>query len=156
MKRLRRALLVLAALFGCAQFIRPTRIAEPVDPARDLIALTSPSAEVEQLLRTACYDCHSGQPHYPWYAALTPVNWWLQHHIDEGREHFDASSWGSYAADDRAHVADEAIEMIKKEEMPLTEYTWTHGDARLSMDQRVALTGYFSGLAGGGGSEPED
>ena len=62
----------------------------------------------------------------------------------------------SAPADDRAHVADEAIEMIKKEEMPLTEYTWTHGDARLSMDHRVALTGYFSGLAGGGGSPHED
>ena len=151
-----RFLLAFAALLLVAQFIRPARTAEPMDPARDLIALTSPSAEVEQLLRTACYDCHSGQPRYPWYAALTPVNWWLQHHIDEGREHFDASSWGSYPADDRAHVADEAIEMIKKEEMPLTEYTCTHGDARLSMDQRVALTGYFSGLAGGGGSEHED
>ncbi|HMQ77769.1 MAG TPA: heme-binding domain-containing protein [Flavobacteriales bacterium] len=151
-----RLLLALIALFGAAQFIRPARTAEPFDPSRDLIALTTPSAEVQQLLRTACTDCHSGQPRYPWYAAITPVNWWLQQHINEGREHFDASSWGSYPADDRAHVADEAIEMIKKEEMPLTEYTWTHGDARLSMAQREALTGYFGGLMGGTRTQDHD
>ena len=31
----------------------------------------------------ACYDCHSDRTDHPWYAYITPVNFWLQHHIDE-------------------------------------------------------------------------
>lgn len=147
----RRLLLAAIVLLGAAQFIRPERTAEPLDPASDLIALTTPSAEVEGLLRSACYDCHSGQPRYPWYAAITPVNWFLQRHIHEGRDQFDASSWGRYTPDDRAHVVDEAVEMIRKEKMPLRPYTWTHGDARLSPAQREALIGFFNGLVDQGG-----
>ena len=38
-----------------------------------------------QILKTSCYDCHSNFSIYPWYAKIQPVNWWLQHHIDEGK-----------------------------------------------------------------------
>jgi hypothetical protein len=32
--------------------------------------------------------------------------------------------------------------MVKEEEMPLPSYTWTHTDARLSNEERVAITGW--------------
>lgn len=140
---LKRILSALAILLIVGQFIRPARTAEPVDPTADLIAETKPPADVEHLLRVGCYDCHSGQPRYPWYTNISPVNWWLQHHIDEGREHFDVSRWGSVPSDKRAHWAEEAIEMVKEGEMPLDSYTWTHADARLTQDQRAALTAFF-------------
>ena len=143
---LRIAVLVLLGVVVIAQFVRPTRTAEPLDPAADLIAVTKPSAEVEHLLRMACYDCHSGQPRYPWYMNITPVNWWMQGHINESREHFDISAWGRVSAEKRAHWAEEAVEMIGEEEMPLPSYTWTHDDARLSDDQRLLMTNYFTGL----------
>nr|MBP6698044.1 heme-binding domain-containing protein [Flavobacteriales bacterium] len=94
----------------------------------------------------ACYDCHSGQPRYPWYMNITPLNWWMQGHINESREHFDVSAWGRVSGEKRAHWAEEAVEMIGEEEMPLPSYTWTHGDARLSDEQRLLLTNYFTGL----------
>lgn len=143
-----RKRLLLASLFllVAAQFIRPMRTEEPLDPAADLIAVTKPSTEVEQLLRVACYDCHSGQPRYPWYMNITPVNWWMQGHINESREHFDVSAWGTISDKRRAHWAEEAAEMVGEGEMPLPSYTWTHGDARLTEDQRSQLTNYFKGL----------
>ena len=73
-------------------------------PREELVAagaerpLADPPAEVERLLRVACYDCHSGQPRYPWYANITPVNWWLTSHIHEGREKFDATTWATVPA----------------------------------------------------------
>jgi hypothetical protein len=152
---IKRILYILIAVVIVAQFIRPGRTAEPVDPAGDLIAVTQPSAEVEQMLRTACYDCHSGQPRYPWYVNITPVNWWLQDHINEGREHFNASAWGTVAADKRAHWAEEAIEMIQAGEMPLDSYTWTHGDARLTDTQRQQLVAFFQPYNTGEGEKEE-
>jgi len=141
---MKKPLYILAALLVIAQFIRPERVAEPVDPAADLIALTQPSAEVEHLLRVACYDCHSGQPRYPWYAQFTPVNWWLDDHIQEGREHFDASSWGTVPGYQRDHQAKEVLEMMDTKEMPLESFTWTHADARLNDAQRKLLSDFFA------------
>ena len=140
---LKRILKILVLLLIVSQFIRPSRTAEPLDPATDLIAVTKPSAEVEHLMRVSCYDCHSGQPRYPWYMNITPVNWWLQGHINEAREHFDVSIWGSVSAGKRAHWAEEVIEMVKEGEMPLNSYTWTHADARLTTEQRQLLTAFF-------------
>ena len=56
---MKRLLLILLLLLGLAQFIRPDTSVPAHDPAQDLIALTKPSPAVEQLLRAACYDCHS-------------------------------------------------------------------------------------------------
>jgi len=142
----RKGLWIGVGLLLVAQFVRPGRTDEPFDPATDLIALTKPSAEVEHLLRVACYDCHSGQPRYPWYVNITPVNWWMQHHIDESREHFNVSEWGTISDKKRSHWAEEAVEMVGEGEMPLPSYTWTHGDARLTGNQRVLLTNYFKEL----------
>ena len=127
-----------------AQFIRPAHVAEPVDPGADLIAVARPDAEVEHLLRVACYDCHSGQPRYPWYSVITPVNWWLAQHIRDGRKHFDASSWGSVPGYQRDHQAKEVMEMMEKKEMPLDSYTWTHADARLTDAQRKLISDFFA------------
>jgi hypothetical protein len=143
---MKRYLLILSGLFLLAQAIRPTRTVEPIDPAADLIAVTHPSVEVEGILRTACYDCHSGQPRYPWYVNITPVNWWLQGHINEGREHFDVSAWGRITEKKRSHWAEEAMEMVQEGEMPLNSYTWTHADARLSEAQRAQLVAFFKPL----------
>ncbi len=152
---LKPILKTLVILLIVGQFIRPTRTAEPLDPTADLITVTKPSTEVEHLLRVGCYDCHSGQPRYPWYMNVTPVNWWLQGHINEAREHFDVSAWGTISDKKRAHWAEEAIEMVKEEEMPLNSYTLTHADARLTPEQRQQLTAFFQPFNTGEGDGPE-
>lgn len=153
---LKRILTILVVLLLAAQFVRPPRTAEPIDPGSDLIAVTKPSAGVEHLLRVSCYDCHSGQPRYPWYANITPVNWWLQYHINEGREHFDVSAWGSVSPKKRAHWAEEAMEMLQEHEMPLDSYTWTHADARLTEAQRKQLIDHFRPYNTGEGDQREE
>ena len=154
MKRKILGAVLLAVLL--IQLIRPDRTAEPVDPLNDLIAVTKPSADVETILRTACYDCHSGQPRYPWYTNVAPISWWLQHHINEGREHYDLSSWGKASVKKRDHKLEEAVEMVEGGEMPLPSYTWTHADARLSEAQRTTLVAYFSSLSSGTNADVPD
>lgn len=135
----------LAAL-ALAQFIRPSRVAVPLDPTTDLVTTTHPSAQVADLLHTACYDCHSGQPRYPWYASITPVNWWLNDHIQEGRREFDMGTWGARSAKWKDHKVTDALRELKKGDMPLGSYTWLHADARLDQAQRDTLITYFQGL----------
>ncbi|MBS1569043.1 MAG: heme-binding domain-containing protein [Bacteroidetes bacterium] len=139
----------IAGVIVLAQFIRPSKIAEPLDNAVDLIAVTKPSAEIADVLRTSCYDCHSGQPRYPWYASITPVNWWINQHIKEGREHFDATTWGTVENWSRDHQAKEGVEMMDQKEMPLKSYLWQHADAKLSDSQYQQLSDWFQGLRDG-------
>lgn len=148
---MKKLLSILIAAFLIAQFIRPSKIAEPVDPATDLIALTKPDAEVAQMLRTSCYDCHSAQPHYPWYFAITPVNWWLNKHIEDGRDDFDASTWASVKDYDRDHQAKEGMEMMEKKKMPIPDYFYLgrHADAKLTEAQYGKLHAYFESLRDG-------
>ncbi|MBK9177786.1 MAG: heme-binding domain-containing protein [Flavobacteriales bacterium] len=35
---------------------------------------------------------------YPWYAYVTPMNFWLQSHINEGREKMNFSRWNDPAS----------------------------------------------------------
>lgn len=143
---MKRIGLALLAFFALAQFIRPDTSAPTADPALDLIAITQPSAEVAALLRTACYDCHSNETKYPWYDRITPVNWWVQHHVNEGREEGNLSEWGALPERKRAHFVDEAAELIEEGEMPLPSYTRMHGEARLIADQRKLLSDFFQSL----------
>jgi hypothetical protein len=144
---IKRILLVLAALVILAQFIRPPRV-EPnsSDPSNDLITITGPPAAVEGILRSACYDCHSDQPRYPWYSNITPVNFWLQDHIDEAREELNFSQWGTYSAKRITRKIKEIDEEVSEGEMPLLSYTWLHAQARLTDVQRQELVAFFQAL----------
>jgi hypothetical protein len=74
------------------------------------------------------------------------VSWWLQDHIEEGRDELNLSLWADYSPDRADHKLEEAIELVDAEEMPLPSYTWTHSDARLNEQARVKLTDWFSSL----------
>ena len=146
---MKKFLLILLAIFIVAQFIRPAKAVPAADPSRDLIAMTQPSAEVQQLLRVACYDCHSDRTRFPWYYSIAPVNWWMQDHINDACRHFNASEWGEGPNWKRDHQASESAEMMEKKEMPIDSYKWMHADARLTDAQYTLLHQYFQSLEDG-------
>ena len=116
----------LVFFFLLIQSIRFDKTAEPLDPAKDFVALTSANAEVANTLKIACYDCHSNQPTYPWYSNIAPISWWMQNHIDEGSHHLNFSVWGTYSEKRKDHKLEECIEMVEEGEMPMNSYTWMH------------------------------
>ncbi len=110
----------------------------------DFITATNPPAEVANLVKSACYDCHSYQTKYPWYSNVAPASWWLADHIDDGRDELNFSTWTDYSPKKAAHKIKEAIELVGDEqEMPLPPYTWIHSEARLTDKQRKTLTDWF-------------
>lgn len=92
------------------------------------------SERTRELAKTACFDCHSNETEWPWYSNIAPVSWLVQHDVDEGREHLNFSEFNKEQDD-----ADEAAHEVEEGEMPLAVYTWTHGEARLSAEDRQAL-----------------
>lgn len=124
-----------------AQLFQPDRTMPPIDPANDLLVMTNAPTDIQQLVVGACYDCHSDKPVYPWYAYVTPVNFWLQAHINEGRETVNFSRWDQFAGMEEAGESGEAI---AEGEMPPANYTWMHGHAKLTDAQRQKLIAWFN------------
>ena len=87
---------------------------------------------VQGLLQRACYDCHSNNTKYPWYAEVQPVRWWLDSHIKDGKRHLNFSEFGSYTAKRANHKMKQTAEQVESGEMPLPSYTWMHPEARLT------------------------
>lgn len=139
--------LALIGVLIIMQFFGIDKTNPPVDSTQDLITLTAPPADVADMLKAACYDCHSHESKYPWYANVAPVSWWLAGHIEHGREELNFSTWGAYEADKAAHKAEETAEEVTEKHMPLTPYLITHSEARLSEEQRERLATWFMALA---------
>jgi Haem-binding domain len=95
---------------------------------------------VQNILQNSCYDCHSNNTQYPWYAEIQPVAWWLDHHIEEGKKEVNFNEFATYSLRRQYKKFEEIIEQVKKDEMPPGSYTLIHRDAILNKDQKLALS----------------
>lgn len=142
MKIGKKIALALLGVFVVMQFIRPEKNQDPGDHLAAFLSETNPPAGVRELLKTGCYDCHSNQTEYPWYNNVAPVSYWLAGHVNDGKKHLNFSAWDTYEAKRKDHKLEEVVEMVKEGEMPLNSYTWTHEGARLTQQQREAITAW--------------
>ena len=129
--------LVLLVVLVIMQFIRPDKNESGYESIATFENETKPSEEIKMILKNNCYDCHSNQTSYPWYAEVAPISYWLDHHIEEGKEHFNISEWETYTNKKKDHKLEEFIEEVEEGHMPLSSYTWIHGN--LDQDQKEKL-----------------
>ena len=146
-KLLRRVGLTAAVLVVAAQFVPVRRDNPPV--AMDVQA---PPA-VKDILRAACYDCHSNETRWPWYSRVAPVSWWLADHVHEGRKDLNFSRWPILDFEAQRDAREDIVQQIEKGEMPLASYRLGHPEARLDAGQKAALLDW---ARGGGGARDED
>jgi hypothetical protein len=142
MKILKKLGLILLAALLIAQFFGPEKNDRDITSVDAFFVDTNPPEDVKVILKSACMDCHSEHTKYPWYNTITPLNYWLADHVNEGKEHFNMSKWNDYSDKKKDHKLDELAEEVGEKEMPLPSYTWTHGDADLSQDQIDAILGW--------------
>jgi len=129
----------LAAVLVVIQFFQPEKNMGPVDPAEDLLMLTSPSEHLAELIKNSCYDCHSNQTVYPWYSKIAPVSWYLRKHIKEGKEDLNASEYGSLDKADKIELLVDFCEVVETGKMPMVSFTLIHKAARLSEEDKEAI-----------------
>jgi hypothetical protein len=138
---LKPALIVFAVLLVGAQFIRPAKnLSTAAHGPDDLTVLRPPAPEVKAVLERACFDCHSNNTRYPWYAEIQPIGWWLADHVKEGKAHLNFSNFGTYPAKRQERKLNELMDEVEEGQMPLTSYKLVHADARLTPDEIKALT----------------
>ena len=107
------------------------------------------SPKTKELFKNACANCHSNETIYPWYSKIAPVSWLIESDVDEGREHFNVSTWGTQ----KKNKGDEAAKELKSGDMPPWFYLPTHPEARLTKEQTQEL---ITGLEKTFGKDDED
>jgi hypothetical protein len=154
----------LAALAACLvvaiQFI-PTGVSTenpPVvaEPAWD-------SAQTRALAARACFDCHSNETRWPWYARIAPASWLTAHDVAEGRRALNFSEWGvarpgadggdeeagehEGGEDESGEALEHISQVLQHGEMPPASYTLLHPDARLTrFEVQQLLEGFYKSL----------
>ena len=143
---MKKILLWIVGVFIVMQLVPVDRTNKPVDKKQNFVDVLQSPKQVQEILKNACYDCHSNEVKYPKYAYVAPISWSIKHHINEGRERVNFSEWTSYNAEQKDHILDDIIESVQNKEMPLKGYIPMHPEANLTDAQRKIFTDYFTEL----------
>lgn len=136
----------LLVCFALIQLKRPEIKAYTV-PAEESfnVAFQVPS-EVQSILKTSCYDCHSNETTYPWYSKIQPMAWLMEQHIVEGKEKLNFDEVATYGTRKRRSKFKQIINQIQQGKMPLTSYTLMHQGTALTKEEEEILIRYFNSL----------
>jgi hypothetical protein len=130
---MRRLAMAAAVLLLAIQLVPVSRENPPVEEA-----VPAPP-EVRALLERSCFDCHSHETRWPWYARVAPVSWLVAYDVSHAREHLNFSTWNRYDVEERAELLEEAWEEVEEGEMPLWYYLPLHPEAELNDADRALL-----------------
>jgi Haem-binding domain len=92
------------------------------------------SPQTRDVFHRACFDCHSNETVWPWYANVAPVSWLLARDVNGGRTHLNFTEW-----DHAQKHAKDVAEQVKEGEMPPWFYRPMHPASRLSDAEKRAL-----------------
>lgn len=129
----------LLLFFLFVQVFQPKRNQGITTGPASIIQVMQVPQNIQSILETSCYDCHSNATKYPWYSHITPVNWWLANHVNEGKDELNFSLFGHYDEKKKAKKFDEILETVEEGEMPLKSYLLVHKNADLTNEQRNQL-----------------
>ncbi len=92
------------------------------------------SPRTRELAKRACFDCHSNETRWPWYAHVAPLSWAMQRDVDAARSVMNFSEWTR--GNDLVHAAGP---VVIRRDMPPRQYTLLHGDAHLTEQEKLEL-----------------
>lgn len=144
---IKKILIALLVILVLIQFIRPAKNVSDAAEPQAITNVYPVPGNVNEILKKACYDCHSNNTRYPWYSNIQPVYWWLNDHIQEGKEELNFSEFGTYNMKRRAKKLKKVAGEVKEGEMPLNSYTWMHKEAVLTQAEIDILVTWSSDLS---------
>ncbi len=115
-------------------------------PKTDFFVVNNVPSSVKRTVQTSCYDCHSNNTEYPWYNKIQPIAWFLEDHVEHGKEELNFNEWDEYSSRRKNSKLKSIISQIEDGEMPLDSYTLIHRDAKLSKTEKEEVLVYMNEL----------
>ena len=148
-RKLTWAFAVLLIAAAGAQLVRP-RLTNP-----PLTAELAAPPQVQQILRTSCYNCHSNETKLYWFDWPAPAYWLVVHDVNEGRSHLNFSEIGSLPRAQQNGFLFEAVSQIELGAMPLPDYKLAHPESAITPEQLNILKGYLASLESNAPATPQ-
>ena len=115
-------------------------------PQSDFMVENQVPATIKNRLQVSCYDCHSNNTDYPWYSKIQPAAWYLEDHIQAGKDELNFNEWDTYSSRRKNSKLRSIIKQIESGEMPMDSYTLIHRDAILSDEDKRMIIDYITAL----------
>ena len=125
--------------FVVMQFFQPEKNQGGGDQDNDVLLVSSIPDSVATILKKACFDCHSNQTEYTWYSNISPVSWYLDKHIRDGKADLNLSNFGSLKKAEKIGALSDIFDVMEAGTMPLQSYMLIHRKARLSPEEIDAI-----------------
>lgn len=143
MKGIKKILLGLLAIIIIIQFFQPARNKNGQAMPNDISKIVVVPADVQGILKKACYDCHSNNTAYPWYTSIQPINSFMNNHIQSGKEKLNFNEFGTYTSRRQLSKLRAIENSLKDGTMPLSSYTLIHRNAVLSTMEKSLLVSWL-------------
>ena len=142
---IKKILFIGLIIFLLIQLYQPARnISFEQDITGNFTKVYNVPKNVEIILRTSCYDCHSNNTYYPWYSYIQPARFFMESHIAAGKENLNFNEWGNYSSRKQNNKLDRIVKQIKSDEMPLASYTLIHKNAILTATQKKEVLDWIN------------
>jgi hypothetical protein len=92
------------------------------------------SSRTRELAVRACFNCHSNETRWPWYANVAPLSWVVQFDVQAARSVINFSEWN--------HTYDLALysgQSVRTGNMPTLKYRMAHPEANLTEQETLEL-----------------
>ncbi len=143
----KKTLIGLLVILVVIQFIHPEKNINTTVSSLDMNLMYPIPDSVNEVLKKACYDCHSNNTRYPWYNNIQPVAWWLNDHIQEGKREINFSEFGRRTLPKQAKKLKKLAKEVEEGGMPLDSYTWIHKDAALTDREKQMVINWATNLS---------
>lgn len=144
---MKKAIYILAVFLIIIQFLPAHLPVVSSENPKDIILNNDIPEVVQLIIKNSCYDCHSNETKYPWYAHVAPFSFLVINDVKNGRGEFNFSKWENYKKTDKAKILDEISEYVTNGEMPMPIYTALHRDAALSDEEKEILVAWTEKFA---------
>lgn len=133
-------LFILSGILILFQFIPSyEKTNPPIDKTKEIKV----PKKVMAVLKRSCYDCHSNETKWPWYADVAPMKWVVRRDVVEGRKALNFSKWDDYSEKEKKKLKRDIYRSVILA-MPLPQYLWIHRDAKLSKEDRKIIQNWAS------------
>ncbi|MFV5699788.1 heme-binding domain-containing protein [Flavobacterium sp. ZT3R17] len=144
-KIIKKTLFIGLIVFLLIQLYQPARnLGFEQDLTANFTRAYNVPKNVEHILRTSCYDCHSNNTNYRWYSYVQPGRSFMESHIKDGKKDLNFYEFGNYSKRKQESKLEAIVKQIKSDEIPLSSYTFIHKNAILTPTQKQDVINWIN------------
>ena len=107
-------------------------------PGHSIGSVTAVPPRIHDLLSRACYNCHTNETKWPWYASLPVAYQLVRKDVEAGRAAMNLSEWTTGAGRTPGlgvGMLTAACAAVEQHLMPKPNYLYLHPEARLTPEE---------------------